>query len=251
MSQWHRRWPEDDILLALVTMRDMMPQVLAPTLLVVVCGFVAAVLAPWLLRHAQEPELEPDETKTPYAELSTWQFSAACGLWAAALATAATVSVELSRIGPWLVVAIVGALTSVVDIATTWIPRRWLHSGWLLTGLALVVSAGLVNDWPGIGRAAIGVAIIGGAYGLVYTFSILTNRGFLGFADVRLGILTGMIAGWRSVPTATSALVVGSVIGALWGVVNLIRNHREPYAYGPGIVLGPYLVVLLSAITLH
>ena len=90
---------------------------------------------------------------------------------------------------------------------------------------------------------------MGGAYGLVYLFSVLTNRGFFGFADVRLGVLTGMVAGWRSIPTATSALVLGSLIGALWGVVNLVRHRREPYAYGPGIVLGPYVALVIAVLT--
>jgi leader peptidase (prepilin peptidase)/N-methyltransferase len=223
--------------------------VVTSSLLVVVCGVAAALLAPWLLRRTPEPELEPDEVKTSYAELATWRFSIAAGVWAAALATASVIGVEPDRVGPWLVVAIVGALASVVDIATTWIPRRWLHVGWLLVGLSVIGSAWSVGDWSGIARAAIGVAVVGGAYGLVYLFSVLTNRGFFGFADVRLGVLTGMVAGWRSIPTATSALVLGSLIGALWGVVNLVRHRREPYAYGPGIVLGPYVALVIAVLT--
>jgi prepilin signal peptidase PulO-like enzyme (type II secretory pathway) len=58
-----------------------------------------------------------------------------------------------------------------------------------------------------------------------------------------------MVAGWRSIPTATSALVLGSFVGALWGVVNLARRRREPYAYGPGIVLGPYIALVLALLT--
>ncbi len=225
-----------------------MTLVVTSPLLVVVCGVAAALLAPWLLRRAPEPEVGPDEVKTPYAELATWRFSVAAGVWAAALAAAAVIGVEPGRIGPWLVVAVVGALASVVDVATTYIPRRWLHVGWLLTGLSVIGSAWSVGDWPGVGSAAVGVAIIGGAYGLVYLFSVLLNRGVFGFADVRLGVLTGMVAGWRSIPTATSALVLGSLIGALWAVVNLVRRRHEPYAYGPGIVLGPYVALVIAVL---
>ena len=226
-----------------------MTPILTAAVLVVVCGCAAGALAPWLLARTPEPELEPDEVKIPYAALATWRMAVGAGVWAAALAAAAVAAVEPDRVGPWLVVAIVGALASVVDIATTWIPRRWLHVGWLLTGLSVVGSAWSTGDWPGIGRAAVGVAIIGGAYGLVYLFSVLSRRGFFGFADVRLGVLMGMVAGWRSIPTATSALVLGSLVGALWGVVNLARRRREPYAYGPGIVLGPYIALVLAMLT--
>jgi leader peptidase (prepilin peptidase)/N-methyltransferase len=223
--------------------------VVTSSLLVVVCGVAAGLVAPWLLRRTPEPELEADEVKMPYADLATWRMAVAAALWAAALATAAVLAVEPARLGPWLVVAVVGALASVVDMATTWIPRRWLHAGWVLTGLSVVGSAWSVGDWAGVGRAAIGVAIIGGFYGLVYLVSAWANRGIFGFADVRLGVLTGMVAGWRSIPTATSALVLGSLIGALWAVVNLVRRRREPYAYGPGIVLGPYVVLLIAVLT--
>jgi len=115
--------------------------VVTSSLLVVVCGVAAALLAPWLLRRTPEPELEPDEVKIPYVARATWRFSLAAGAWAAALATAAVIGVDPARVGPWLVVAVVGALASVVDIATTWIPRRWLHVGWVLTALAVTGSA--------------------------------------------------------------------------------------------------------------
>jgi leader peptidase (prepilin peptidase)/N-methyltransferase len=222
--------------------------VVTSSLLVMVCGVAAALLAPWLLRRTPEPELEPGEVKTPYAALATWRMALTAGVLAAALAATAVLAVEPARVGPWLVVAIVGSLASVVDAATTWIPRRWLHIGWLLTGLSIAGSAWATGDWPGVLRAAIGVAIVGGVYGLVYLFSVLTRRGFFGFADVRLGVLTGMVAGWRSIPTATSALLLGSLVGALWGVVAMVRRRRDPYAYGPGIVLGPYIALVIAVL---
>jgi leader peptidase (prepilin peptidase) / N-methyltransferase len=221
---------------------------LTSSLLVVVCGVAAAFLAPWLLRRTPEPDLEADEVKIAYADLATWRWALAAGVSAAVLATVAVIGVEPDRVGPWLVLSVAGALASVVDVATTWIPRRWLHVGLALTALSIVGSAWSVGDWPGIGRAAIGMAVIGGAYGLVYLVSVLARRGIFGFADVRLGVLTGMVAGWRSIPTATSALVLGSLCGALWGVVTLIRRRPQPFAYGPAIVLGPYIAVLIAVL---
>lgn len=226
-----------------------MTPLLSAIVAVALCGGAAAFLAPWLLRRAPEPELEPNEDKAPYVTLATRRTALAAGTWAGALALVAVVSVDAVRLGPWLVVAVAGALASVVDIATTWIPRRWLHVAWGATALAVVGSAWSLGDWPGVLRAALGAAVVGGAYGLVYLVSLWLDRGFFGLADVRLGVLTGMAAGWRSVPTATSALVVGSLVGALWGLTNLPRRRDVPYAYGPGIVLGPYAVLLIGLVT--
>ena len=226
-----------------------MTSLLRAIAVVALCGGSAALLAPWLLRRATEPELEPGEVKTPYVTLATRRTAFAAGTWAAALALVAVVSVDAARLGPWLVLAVVGALASVVDIATTWIPRRWLHVAWLVAALAVVGSSWSTGDWPGVARAALGAAVIGGAYWLVYLVSLWLDRGFFGLADVRLGVLTGMVAGWRSVPSATSALLLGSLIGALWGVANLPRHRDAPYAYGPGIVLGPYAVLAVAVVT--
>lgn len=227
-----------------------MSAILPAALLVALCGVVAGGLAPWLLRRAPEPGLEPDEVKIPYASLATRRVAIAAGLWAAALATVSVLAVEPDRVGPWLVVAVVGALASVVDIATTWIPRRWLHLGWLLTALAVVGSGWSLGDWPSVGRSAIGVAIIGGVYGVVYTVAQLLDRAVFGFADVRLGILAGMVAGWRSIPTATTAIVLGALVGAVWGVVWILRRRGgTEYAYGPSIVLGPYLALVVGLLT--
>ncbi|HET7723967.1 MAG TPA: hypothetical protein VFK68_04970 [Propionibacteriaceae bacterium] len=226
-----------------------MTPLLRAILSVALCSGSAALLAPWLLRRATEPELEPGEAKIPYAALATRRTAVAAAAWAGALALVAVLAVEPARLGPWLVLAVAGALASVVDIATTWIPRRWLHLAWLAAALAVVGSAWSVGDWSGVLRAALGLAVIGGAYGLVYLLSLWLDRGFFGLADVRLGVLTGMVSGWRSVPTATSALVLGSLVGALWGVANLPRQRDVPYAYGPGIVLGPYGVLLITLVT--
>lgn len=227
-----------------------MSAILPAALLVALCGVAAGGLAPWLLRRAPEPELEPNEVKTPYASLATRRVAISVGLWAAALATVSVLAVEPDRVGPWLVVAVVGALASVVDIATTWIPRRWLHLGWLLTALAVVGSGWSLGDWPSVGRSAIGVAIIGGVYGAVYLVAQLLRRAMFGFADVRLGILAGMVAGWRSIPTATTAIVLGALVGAVWGVVWKVRRRGGvEYAYGPSIVLGPYLALVVGLLS--
>ena len=239
-----------------------MSVILGGALLVALCGVVAGVLAPWLLRRAAEPELEADEVKVPYAALANRRVALSAGLWAAGLATVSVLAVEPDRVGPWLVVAVVGALASVVDLATTWIPRLWLHVGWVLTALAVVGSAWSLNDWAGVGRAAIGVAIIGGVYGAVYLVAQLSRRAIFGFADVRLGILAGMVAGWRSIPTATTAIVLGALVGAVWGVVWKVRQRGggggggggvggdgAEYAYGPSIVLGPYLALAIGLLT--
>ena len=78
-----------------------MSAILPAALLVALCGVVAGGLAPWLLRRAPEPGLEPDEVKIPYASLATRRVAIAVGLWAAGLATVSVLAVEPDRVGPW------------------------------------------------------------------------------------------------------------------------------------------------------
>ena len=80
------------------------------------------------------------------------------------------------------------------------------------------------------------------------------------FSDLPSLRLFGWLSAFAMVAALVSAAVIGMVslragqhedttIGALWAVVNLVRRHREPYAYGPGIVLGPYVVLLIAVLT--
>lgn len=216
-------------------------------LVALVCGVVAATTAGPLLRTVPEPELDGDDDKVPYASLATARTALACFCWATGLTLVACLTIPVARMAPWLVLAVVGSIASVIDIATTWIPRVLLHAGWGLMALAVLPSAWSLGDRAGVIRAGVGAAIVGGLFWVVWEVAARTARQVFGFADVRLGFLAGAAAGWAGWQTVGQALFLGCVVGAVWGVVTaLARRSDGPFPYGPSIALGPFLAQLLG-----
>ncbi|MDO5094118.1 MAG: hypothetical protein Q4D79_12025 [Propionibacteriaceae bacterium] len=128
-----------------------------------------------------------------------------------------------------------------VDFKTTWLPKRlhWIAAAQLAAGLALV---GWLAPRAAVG-ALLGAAAMAGVLWLVWRFS----RTF-GFGDVRLGLLVGAVAGSLGLQGWTTALLAGTVIGAVWAVCHAARGRAaEPFPYGPALWLGPFIAALVVA----
>ena len=105
-----------------------------------------------------------------------------------------------------------------------------------------MVAAGLVAyavgaGWPSLLRAAAGAALALLLYGVVW----LASRGGFGFGDVRFAPLVGAPAAAHSWSLLLWALLLGSVAGAAWGVLRMLRGRRGPYPYAPWLLAGGYL----------
>ncbi|WP_100444902.1 prepilin peptidase [Glycomyces xiaoerkulensis] len=61
--------------------------------------------------------------------------------------------------------------------------------------------------------------------------------GQVGFGDVKLAGLLGLVLGWSSWPTAVVALVAAAVVGAVQAAVVLALRRRE-FPFGPAMFLG-------------
>ena len=69
----------------------------------------------------------------------------------------------------------------------------------------------------------------------------LASRGGFGFGDVRFAPLVGAPAAAHSWSLLLWALLLGSVAGAVWGLVRMLRGRRGPYPYAPWLLAGGYL----------
>jgi leader peptidase (prepilin peptidase)/N-methyltransferase len=153
--------------------------------------------------------------------------------------------------------------TSAVDLVCWRIPTRFVY----LTGLAVVaglVLASVVVDEP---SALVGAVIGAGLYLLLLGGMHLASPRMLGFGDVRLGTLTGLVVGWMGwrpdrtidgpLSAVTLAILVASLAGTLAGVVVLVLRRRaqgltdkpwrEPYPFGPWLCVGGLVAILAAA----
>lgn len=134
------------------------------------------------------------------------------------------------------------ARLAVVDLRTRTLPTRIIRSAagavWLL-----YAAASILEEAPrGLVGAAVGAAICGGALAVVH----FAHPPSLGFGDVRLAALNGLLCGWWGWRVALGGLAAGFLLAFPEAVVSLIR--RGPRATRP---LGPYLIAGAAATAIY
>ncbi len=201
-------------------------------------GLVVAAATNPVLRRLPEPEGQPEKTR--YRDLGTPTFLTATALLATLGATVAWATQPTTLLPVWWVLSSVGVLLVAIDAGTTWLPLRLTRLAWLLMAAALVI-IGLLEGWATAGRGALGAAVAGGLYLLVWRVS----RGGIGFGDVRFAPLLGAATASGSWTLLLWGLALGSLMGGGQGLVRLVRGRRDGFAYAPAMLAGAYLAGVL------
>lgn len=187
------------------------------------------------------PEPIPSQGKVPYADLATPRFAGSVAL--ATLLTAfsvvanappATWPVWLGLVGP-------GVLAAVVDARTTYLPKRLCHVSWLLTTVGVILAALTVRSGQPVASAALGALTVGGFFWLLWRFT----RG-IGFGDVRLMVTVGAVCGVYGPAMVGWAVLAGTSLGAIWGIWHRLVRGPGPFAYGPGLLVGPFVALWIQ-----
>jgi leader peptidase (prepilin peptidase)/N-methyltransferase len=213
------------------------PAQLLVSLLVLGTGVGAAAVSRPLLRWLPEPQAEDPPG---YARLPTARFVLGVGLSSAMAAAVAWTALPATVQPLWTVLAVGGVLLAAVDLATTWLPLRLVQITWVAMAVAALTGAALGGGWPQLGRSAAGAAVAGALYYGVWTAS----RGGFGFGDVRYAPLLGAAAAADGWALLILALLAGTLVGGLVGVVRLVRRRGGSFAYAPSMLLGAYLAAL-------
>jgi leader peptidase (prepilin peptidase)/N-methyltransferase len=220
------------------------PALLAAPLLAVVLAVAVTLATPALLRWLPIP---PDEEGVaPFIELATPGFRVAvfaCSAVAGAIAFACLPAVEWPA---WIGLASLGALLGLIDLHTTFLPLRLNYLTAAVCAVGVAVSAWLQGDaWVLVSSAASG-AVGAALFWLIWRVS----HGFA-FGDVRLAGLIGIVAGSRGGAFALAAFFFGTLVGAAWALAQRWRKGTdEPFAYGPALLLGPLVALLVTRLGL-
>ncbi|CAL8968082.1 hypothetical protein PROP_00200 [Propionicimonas sp. T2.31MG-18] len=211
------------------------------TVLVAVLLSAAVALAtPALLRRQPLPEDADD--LPPFADLATPRFRLAVLVVSALATTLALLLTAPEHWAVWAPFTSLGALLVLVDLRTTYLPLRLNYLVLALSLAGAGVAAALTRTWQPLVGAAVTGAVAAGVLWLVWRAS----GGRLGFGDVRLAGLIGVVTGTQGLPLPVWAFVLGSATGAVWGVVSWLRRGGDgAFPYGPALWLGPLLALLV------
>lgn len=147
----------------------------------------------------------------------------------------------------WLLALVVLPLTlagpalAAVDLDVMRLPNKILGPVALLTLAALAVVSAWSSDWN-VAIRSLGGGLLAGA--TFWLLSVVT-RGGVGFGDVKLAALVGLVAGAVGLATVWWALALGSLGALIWAKLG---RRKGPLPYGPALLAGTLFAVILSGL---
>lgn len=197
------------------------------------------VLSWLLLRGRCRDCREPISVRYPAVELGTGLAFAAVTAWVLASGMTAWALPALLYLG-----AISIALT-LIDIDVKRLPDAIVLPSYVVLLVLLALASGLGGDWGSLLRAVLG-AVAG--FGFYFALAFVYPAG-MGFGDVKLAGVLGMVLAWAG----WAELVVGGFLGFLLGGVSgivLIALRRgtgkSMIPFGPYMIAGCWLALLLG-----
>ena len=141
-----------------------------------------------------------------------------------------------------------GVALAAIDLEHHRLPTPLVRGTFALVALGLAGAAIVNGTVHPLVTAAVGAALF---CGLLLIVHVISPRA-MGFGDVRLAVVLGAVLGWFGLPLVLWGVVLGHLLGAMAGLlVGLGRRQVRgvKLAFGPPLIAGALLVVLLAAPT--
>ncbi|MFL6243368.1 MAG: prepilin peptidase [Acidimicrobiia bacterium] len=139
---------------------------------------------------------------------------------------------------------------SVIDFEHFLLPNRIVYP--LAVGtLALLALAAVGDDaWAAFGRAVLGGVVATVTLGVLH----LVSPRSMGFGDVKLAFVLGLVLGWLGWSELVLGLFCGFLAGAVVGIALIVLRHRgrkDHLPFGPFLAFGTMVVLLWGDVMLR
>ena len=143
-----------------------------------------------------------------------------------------------------------GVLLAVIDWKVHRLPTRIIY--YTLAGVfgGLVVASVIERDWVPLATAVVGGLLFANAFYLVWLFTTkYAAMQVLGFGDVRLAALLGLLLGWYGLPFVLYGALAGHLFALAIAAVTSLQKRKVQlqYSFGPPLIAGTLAVVLFYA----
>jgi leader peptidase (prepilin peptidase)/N-methyltransferase len=132
-----------------------------------------------------------------------------------------------------------------VDLAVHRLPDAVTLPAYAAVATALLVDTVALGPWPALLRA---VLAGGAAFGLAACAAVLSPRG-LGFGDVKLLGLLGLVLGWVGWGALLTGVLLGLVTGAAASLTLIAAGRagwRTALPFGPPLLVGAVLALAVA-----
>lgn len=177
---------------------------------------------------------------TPIAELAVpILFLISYAWWPMALE-----GIGLAMFACWLIFVTAFVALTIYDIRWFLLPDRIVYPLLALAGLEVVVRMVMGDGWSALVMAGWGVVCVAG---LFYILFVLSRGTWIGFGDVKLGVVLGLLVGGPL--NALLLVFIASLLGSLAAVPMLVRGEAKASShvpFGPFLLAATMIVVLLG-----
>jgi leader peptidase (prepilin peptidase) / N-methyltransferase len=220
------------------------PHQAAPWWAIIVLALAGAGVGAWLRWElAGATYRRPDERGRPLPR--RWWLVVAVALTWASLTFRLGGYASWSLLPAYLYLGAVGAALALVDLDVHRLPDLLVLPSYPIAFVLLVVPTVVSGQWGWLLRASLAGLVLYGVYLLLALFS--PGGGGLGFGDVKLAGVLGLLLGWLgwgpAIVSVLAAFVIGGVI-ALTLVLARRASRSSTIAFGPSMILGAWVAVI-------
>ncbi len=143
-----------------------------------------------------------------------------------------------------------GVLLAVIDWKVHRLPTRLVYLTLAGVGAGLVFASLLEWNWVPLATAVAGGVLFANAFYLIwYVARKFTGMLILGFGDVRLALVLGLLLGWYGLEYVLYGAIAGNLLAVLLAAVMSIHKRKllVRYSFGPPLIAGTLAVVLFHA----
>lgn len=201
---------------------------------------VAVLVGPWLARTAVRLAAR-DDAAVPTASRVGIMTALLAALLAGAVALTGARPATLGMAWAAGAAVVLGA----VDLASHRLPDRVTFPAYAVCGAALVVDAAVLGSWPSLLRA---ILAAGAAFAVSAGVAAIAPEG-LGYGDVKLLGLLGLVLGWAGWGVLLAGVLLGLLTGALVSVALMAARRagwRTALPFGPPLLVGAVLALALA-----
>jgi leader peptidase (prepilin peptidase) / N-methyltransferase len=143
-----------------------------------------------------------------------------------------------------------GVLLAVIDWKVKRLPTRLVHLTLAGVGAGLVFASLVEWNIVPLATAVAGGLLFSNAFFLLwYLTKKFTGMMLLGFGDVRLAAVLGLLLGWYGLEYVLYGAIAGHVLALVIAAAMSIRERKllVRYSFGPPLIAGTLAVVLFHA----
>ena len=143
-----------------------------------------------------------------------------------------------------------GVLLAVIDWKVQRLPTRIVYLTFAGVGAGLGFASLVEWDWVPLATAVAGAVLFANAFFLIwFVTSKFSGMMILGFGDIRLAAVLGLLLGWYGLEYVLYGAIAGHLLAVAVAVATCIYKRKLllRYSFGPPLIAGTLAVVLFHA----